>query len=117
MERYGDLQAAHLHCVDLGTVPAIEQLAFAQAHAFAALQNTCTAILQTLSAHPHEHVPAEVRHQLAALVASNDLLTQRIQAYRDIVGQRLAQLRQTKKAFVGYGGLGTLLPTYVQTSA
>ena len=117
MRRYHALQEAHLRCLDLGTVSDVEQLAFEQAQAFAALQNAGTTVLQTMSAHPQECVPAEVYHQLAALIADNDLLTQRIQTYRDMVGQRLTQLRQTKKAFVGYGGLATLqLPTYVQTS-
>ena len=43
MRRYHALQEAHLRCLDLGTVPDVEQLAFEQAQAFAALQNAGTA--------------------------------------------------------------------------
>jgi hypothetical protein len=117
MRSYRALQDTHHHCLDLGTVPDVEQLAFEQAQAFAALQNAGAAVLRTLSVQPQGYVPAEVCQQLAALIADSALLTRRIQTYRDMVGQRLAQLCQTKKAFLGYGGLATSQrPTYVQTS-
>jgi hypothetical protein len=113
-DNYRAVQVAHGQYLDTGAVSEVERLAFERAKAFAELQNVLTAVVQ---AQCHSVLPQQYRDQLAEIVALEERLAGHLQEQRDMVGSHLAQLRRSKKALLGYGGIPSLTPPmYVKAS-
>ena len=114
LDKYRAVQGAHGQYLEPGTVSEIERLAFERAKAFAALQNVLTAVVQV---HSHAALPQEYRDQLAEILALEEHWASHLRQQRDMVSSHLAQLRRSKKALLGYGGMPSLFPpTYIKAS-
>jgi uncharacterized membrane protein len=114
LDNYRALQGAHGQYLDAGAVAEVARLAFERAQAFAELQNVLTAVVRAQS---HSALPQAYREQLADILALEERWASRLQEQRDVVGSHLAQLRQSKKALRGYGGMLFLSPpVYVKAS-
>jgi hypothetical protein len=114
LDNYRAVQGAHRQYLDTGAVAEVARLAFERAKAFAELQNVLTAVVRTQS---HTALPQEQREQLADILALEEHWARHLRQQRDVVGSHLAQLRQSKKALRGYGGMLFLSPpVYVKAS-
>jgi hypothetical protein len=117
LQRYRTVQTTHEQSLDTATAREVERLAFERANAFAELHNALTAAAQYLQAQAHTTLPQEYHQQLVEILALEERLAAHLQEQRDLVGRRLGRLRQSKQAFIGYGGLPSLAPpTYIKTS-
>jgi hypothetical protein len=114
LDNYRAVQGAHGQYLDTGAVSEVERLAFERAQAFAELQNVLTAVVRAQS---HTALPQKYRDQLLDIVALEEHWAGHLQEQRDMVGSHLAQLRRSKKALLGYGGIPSLpSPVYVKAS-
>jgi hypothetical protein len=114
LDNYRAVQGAHGQYLDTGAVPEVARLAFERAKAFAELQNVLTAVVRAQS---HTALPQAYREQLADILALEERWARHLQEQRDMVGSHLAQLRRSKKALLGYGGMLFLSPPlYIKAS-
>jgi hypothetical protein len=114
LNNYRAVQGAHGQYLDTGAVPEVERLAFERAKAFAELQNVLTAVAQARS---HTALPQKYRDQLTDILAIEQRWVGHLQEQRDMVGSHLAQLRRSKKALLGYGGIPSLSPPVYVTAS
>jgi hypothetical protein len=114
LDNYRAVQGAHGQYLNTVAVLEVERLAFERAKAFAGLQNVLTAVVRAQS---HAALPQKYRDQLLDIVAWEERWADHLQEQRDMVGSHLTQLRQSKKALLGYGGMPSLpSPVYVKAS-
>ena len=117
-DNYQVMQQAHLRCLATEAQPDIERLIFERERLFADLQNHLTPVVyQVQKAVPEPSCVAILQARLTALLKEDAALAERLHAYRGILEQRRARLRQGQKVLGSYSSpTPTRVPMVVDRS-